>query len=144
MLNETGREQYTGHYENVKRLAELLDEYEKKSGHSVSIHVDAASGGFVAPFATPELEWDFRIPRVVCVFRLLPLCGPEQSKRLTLGLHGQTDSCRSINASGHKYGKAMAGVGWIIWRDAKHLPKDMVVSPQQQAPTPLSALLPLS
>lgn len=55
------------------------------------IHVDAASGGFFAPFATPSLKWDFQLPRVV-----------------------------SINASGHKYGKAYVGVGIIVWRDKKH------------------------
>ena len=53
---------YTGHYEPVKEMAELLDEYEARTGHSVPIHVDGASGGFIAPFATPKLEWDFRIP----------------------------------------------------------------------------------
>jgi len=56
-------------------MADLLDEYEKKTGINVPIHVDAASGGFFAPFATPKLEWDFKIPRVV-----------------------------SINTSGHKFG----------------------------------------
>jgi glutamate decarboxylase len=59
--------------------------------------VDGASGGFVAPFATPKLEWDFRIPRVV-----------------------------SINTSGHKFGLAYVGVGWVIWRSAKYLPKDLI------------------
>ncbi|KAI0282559.1 glutamate decarboxylase [Russula aff. rugulosa BPL654] len=88
---------YTGHYEPVKEMADLLDEYEKKTGHSVPIHVDGASGGFVAPFATPKLEWDFKIPRVV-----------------------------SINTSGHKFGLAYVGVGWIIWRSQKYLPKDLI------------------
>jgi glutamate decarboxylase len=88
---------YTGHYEPVKEMADLLDEYEKKTGISVPIHVDGASGGFVAPFASPKLEWDFKIPRVV-----------------------------SINTSGHKFGLAYVGVGWIIWRSAKYLPKDLI------------------
>jgi glutamate decarboxylase len=88
---------YTGHYEPVKEMSDLLDEYEKKTGHFVPIHVDAASGGFVAPFATPKLEWDFKIPRVV-----------------------------SINTSGHKFGLAYVGVGWIIFRDKAHLPKDLI------------------
>ncbi|WP_344999324.1 pyridoxal-dependent decarboxylase, partial [Tsukamurella soli] len=57
----------------------------------------AASGGFVAPFIQPELVWDFRIPRVC-----------------------------SINASGHKYGLVYPGVGWAIWRDASHVPDDLV------------------
>ncbi|KAK4052803.1 glutamate decarboxylase gad1 [Microbotryomycetes sp. JL201] len=88
---------YTGAYENVAEMAKCLDEYEAKTGNSVPIHVDAASGGFVAPFATPHHKWDFRIPRVV-----------------------------SINTSGHKFGQAYVGVGVVVWRDAKHLPKDMV------------------
>ncbi|KAH8108454.1 glutamate decarboxylase [Phellopilus nigrolimitatus] len=88
---------YTGHYEPVKEVSDLLDEYEAKTGHSVPIHVDGASGAFIAPFATPKLEWDFRLPRVV-----------------------------SINTSGHKFGLSYVGVGWVIWRDKAHLPKDLI------------------
>ncbi|RWW58971.1 hypothetical protein BHE74_00034109 [Ensete ventricosum] len=51
------------------------------------IHVDAASGGFIAPFLYPELEWDFRLPLV-----------------------------KSINVSGHKYGLVYAGVEGFISR----------------------------
>ena len=29
---------YTGHYEPVKEMSDLLDEYERKTGHSVPIH----------------------------------------------------------------------------------------------------------
>ncbi|BEJ15224.1 hypothetical protein CspHIS471_0409910 [Cutaneotrichosporon sp. HIS471] len=88
---------YTGEFEDVKGMSDLLDEYEAKTGHHVPIHVDAASGGFVAPFAFPKLEWDFRLPRVC-----------------------------SINASGHKYGASLVGVGWIVWRLPELLPKSMV------------------
>lgn len=88
---------YTGHYEPVKEMADLLDEYEERTGHSVPIHVDAASGGFVAPFANPKLVWDFKIPRVV-----------------------------SINTSGHKFGLSYVGVGWVIWREKQYLPKDLI------------------
>lgn len=55
---------YTGVFEDVKELADELDKYEEKTGIHIPIHVDAASGGFVAPFAYPDLLWDFRIPRV--------------------------------------------------------------------------------
>lgn len=41
---------YTGHYEPVAEISELLDEYQDKTGVDIPIHVDAASGGFVAPF----------------------------------------------------------------------------------------------
>jgi len=88
---------YTGHYEPVKEMSDLLDEYEARTGHSVPIHVDAASGGFIAPFAHPKLLWDFKLPRVV-----------------------------SINTSGHKFGLAYAGVGWVVWRDKAHLPKELI------------------
>jgi glutamate decarboxylase len=88
---------YTGHYEPVKEMSDLLDEYEKNTGHFVPIHVDGASGAFVAPFANPKLLWDFKLPRVV-----------------------------SINTSGHKFGLAYVGVGWVIWRDKAHLPKDLI------------------
>ncbi|POS72680.1 glutamate decarboxylase 1 [Diaporthe helianthi] len=84
---------YTGEYEDVKAINDLLIE----KGLETPIHVDAASGGFVAPFTSPELLWDFRLPRVV-----------------------------SINVSGHKYGLVYPGVGWIVWRDAEHLPQELV------------------
>ncbi|RXK42659.1 glutamate decarboxylase [Tremella mesenterica] len=55
---------YTGAYESVEEMAAELDAYEAATGVHIPIHVDAASGGFVAPFATPKYVWDFRIPRV--------------------------------------------------------------------------------
>ncbi|TDZ99621.1 Glutamate decarboxylase [Colletotrichum sidae] len=84
---------YTGEYEDVAQVNRLLIE----RGLDVPIHVDAASGGFVAPFLEPELEWDFRLQQVV-----------------------------SINVSGHKYGLVYPGVGWALWRSAAHLPRDLV------------------
>jgi glutamate decarboxylase len=88
---------FDGSYEPVKQIAAALDRLEKERGVDVPIHVDAASGGFIAPFLQPKLEWDFRIPRV-----------------------------QSINASGHKYGLVYPGVGWAIWRDAAALPRDLI------------------
>jgi glutamate decarboxylase len=70
---------------------------EQGRGLYVPIHVDGASGGFVAPFIQPDLEWDFRIERV-----------------------------QSINASGHKYGLVYPGVGWAIWRNTEALPADLI------------------
>jgi glutamate decarboxylase len=32
----------------------------------------------------------------------------------------------SINTSGHKFGLAYVGVGWVVWRDKQHLPKDLI------------------
>lgn len=88
---------YTGEYELVKPLSDALDTLQEETGLDVDIHVDAASGGFLAPFCAPELEWDFRLPRV-----------------------------KSISASGHKFGLAPLGVGWVVWRDAAELPDDLI------------------
>lgn len=88
---------YTGMYEPVVDLAERLDEIEAQTGLDVDIHVDAASGGFLAPFCAPEVLFDFRIQRV-----------------------------KSINASGHKFGLAPLGAGWVIWRDEHQLPEELI------------------
>ena len=88
---------FTCQYEDVKAISDALDNLEKQTGLNIPIHVDAASGGFVAPFITPELLWDFRLPRV-----------------------------KSINTSGHKYGLSPLGVGWVVWREKSDLPKDLI------------------
>lgn len=88
---------FTCAYEPVQDVAAALDGLHRRTGLDVPIHVDAASGGFVAPFCSPDLVWDFRIPRV-----------------------------KSINASGHKFGLAPLGVGWVVWREAADLPEEMV------------------
>jgi glutamate decarboxylase len=33
---------------------------------------------------------------------------------------------KSISSSGHKFGLAPLGVGWVVWRDRKELPDDLV------------------
>jgi glutamate decarboxylase len=86
-----------GSYEPVLEISQALDRVQTDQGYDVPIHVDGASGGFVAPFLQPELEWDFRVPRVA-----------------------------SINASGHKYGLVYPGVGWVMWRTPDALPDDLV------------------
>jgi len=88
---------FTGHYEDVAALSAALDRLQERTGLDVPIHVDGASGGFVAPFLQPELVWDFRLPRV-----------------------------KSINTSGHKYGLVYPGVGWIIWREKHDLHRDLI------------------
>ena len=55
---------FTCQYEPVKAVADALDQLEKDKGLDIRMHVDGASGGFLAPFCAPELVWDFRIPRV--------------------------------------------------------------------------------
>ncbi len=88
---------YTGEYEPIAELDTALDRLCAAHGWDVPLHVDAASGGFVAPFLQPKLAWDFRVSRV-----------------------------RSINVSGHKYGLVYPGVGWVVWRDKEDLPEELV------------------
>jgi glutamate decarboxylase len=88
---------YTGELEPIAEICAALDELAAGGGVDVPVHVDAASGGFVVPFLHPELEWDFRLPRVV-----------------------------SINVSGHKYGLTYPGIGFVVWRSAEHLPEELI------------------
>ncbi len=88
---------YTLQYEPVQSVARALDDLEEETGLDIPMHIDAASGGFIAPFIHPSVVWDFRIPRV-----------------------------RSINASGHKFGLAPLGCGWIVWRGARDLPEELI------------------
>jgi len=88
---------FTCQYEPVKEVADALDKFQKDTGIDIPMHIDGASGGFLAPFTNPNLVWDFRIKRV-----------------------------KSINSSGHKFGLAPLGVGWVIWRDKEELPEDLI------------------
>ena len=88
---------FTCQYEPVKAVNDALERLQRDSGLDIPIHVDGASGAFLAPFCSPDLEWDFRLPRV-----------------------------KSINASGHKFGLAPLGVGWIVWRSQEDLPEDLI------------------
>ncbi|MBU9763832.1 glutamate decarboxylase [Mycobacterium sp. TNTM28] len=88
---------YTGELEPIAEICAALDQLAAGGGVDVPVHVDAASGGFVVPFLHPDLEWDFRLPRVV-----------------------------SINVSGHKYGLTYPGIGFVVWRSAEHLPEELV------------------
>lgn len=42
---------YTGHYEPVEEIHDILDQFEKETGNDIPIHVDGASGAFIAPFS---------------------------------------------------------------------------------------------
>ena len=74
-----------------------MDDLQKRTGLNIPIHVDGASGAFVAPFAYPNLKWSFEVPRVV-----------------------------SINTSGHKFGLVYPGLGWVLWRDESYLHKELI------------------
>jgi len=88
---------FTGEFEPIKEIHDRVVAHNEATGADVPIHVDAASGGFVAPFLHPDLEWDFRLPQV-----------------------------KSINVSGHKYGLTYPGVGFVVWRSSDDLPEDLV------------------
>jgi glutamate decarboxylase len=88
---------FDGSYEPVADICAALDRLQADTGLDVPVHVDGASGAFIAPFLDPDVVWDFRLPRV-----------------------------QSINASGHKYGLVYPGVGWVVWRNPDALPDDLV------------------
>ncbi|HEY6424503.1 MAG TPA: glutamate decarboxylase [Pseudonocardiaceae bacterium] len=88
---------YTGEFEPIREIHDAVVANNEATGLEVPVHVDAASGGFVAPFLRPDLLWDFRLPMV-----------------------------KSINVSGHKYGLVYPGIGFVIWREAVDLPEDLV------------------
>ncbi len=88
---------YTGEFEPIEEIHDRVVAFNAEHGLDVPIHVDAASGGFVAPFLHPDLRWDFRLPQV-----------------------------KSINVSGHKYGLTYPGIGFAVWRSADDLPSDLV------------------
>jgi glutamate decarboxylase len=88
---------YTGEFEDVEGIDAMVSDLNDKNKWDIVVHVDAASGGFVAPFVYPDLKFDFRLKNVI-----------------------------SINVSGHKYGLVYPGIGWAIWRDSKALPESMI------------------
>ncbi|CCC69056.1 hypothetical protein NCAS_0C00660 [Naumovozyma castellii] len=99
---------YTGHLENVEKVADVLTEIENQnptwSNKDIPIHVDGASGGFIVPlsFHTDHMKqyglqrWGFNHPRVV-----------------------------SINTSSHKFGLTTPGLGWVLWKDDSYLSNEL-------------------
>ncbi|QSR88112.1 glutamate decarboxylase [Methylacidiphilum caldifontis] len=88
---------YSGEFEPIEQIHEVVKDFSITKGIKIPLHIDAASGGFVAPFIHPELKWDFQLPFV-----------------------------ESINVSGHKYGLVYPGVGWVIWRNESSLPEELI------------------
>ncbi|MGF6960153.1 glutamate decarboxylase [Paraburkholderia youngii] len=88
---------FTGEDDDIQGIHDWLDAYEARTGISIPMHIDGASGGFVNPFLYPDYRWDFRLPRV-----------------------------QSINASGHKYGLTPPGLGWVIFRERSVFNEDLV------------------
>ncbi|MDN5766301.1 MAG: glutamate decarboxylase [Humibacillus sp.] len=90
---------HIGESDPIEEINAMLVRVKQERGWDIPLHVDGASGGFIAPFAEPDREWDFRLEQVA-----------------------------SINVSGHKYGLVYPGVGWLVFRDAAKLPEDLVFS----------------
>lgn len=88
---------FTGQMDDLRSLDALLTRVEQERGQRIPLHVDAASGGFITPFARPEEEWDFRLPSV-----------------------------RSINVSNHKFGLVYPGMGTVVFRDVADLPEELI------------------
>ncbi len=89
---------WAGQFDKIHEINDVIDKLNHEKGYQVGIHVDAASGGFIAPFIKDCPTWDFRLPNVL-----------------------------SISASGHKYGEACAGTGWVVWRHRKDLSEHVAV-----------------
>ncbi len=88
---------FTGQIDDLAGIDALLQKLEHDEGWHIPLHIDAASGGFLAPFTRPELKWDFRLPSV-----------------------------RSINVSNHKFGLVYPGMGTVVFRDKSDLPEELV------------------
>jgi len=88
---------FTGEFEPIKAINDALAQLNTEKSWEIPLHVDAASGGFVAPFLHPDLAWDFRLSEV-----------------------------KSINVSGHKYGLVYPGIGFVVWKHHDDLPKELV------------------
>ncbi len=88
---------FTGQMDDVRGVNQLLLDIKKEKGWDIPIHVDGASGGFVAPWVYPDVEWDFRLEQV-----------------------------KSINTSNHKFGMVYPGIGTVVFRDRSDLPEHLV------------------
>jgi glutamate decarboxylase len=90
---------YGGQYDPVWDVDRVVSEVNAQKKFQVGIHVDAASGGFIAPFQKDLPAWDFRLDNVL-----------------------------SISSSGHKYGESSCGTGWLVWRQKEGLSEHVAIS----------------
>jgi len=90
---------FTGEFDDIKGLNDAVDNYNRNHKWQIPIHIDAAIGGFIAPFYKKykDIPWDFRLKWV-----------------------------KSINISAHKYGLVYPGLGWAIWRNKNDLDKELI------------------
>eukprot|EP00927_Polykrikos_kofoidii_P030506 TRINITY_DN2621_c0_g1_i1.p1 TRINITY_DN2621_c0_g1~~TRINITY_DN2621_c0_g1_i1.p1 ORF type:complete len:503 (+),score=76.01 TRINITY_DN2621_c0_g1_i1:73-1581(+) len=90
---------YGGQYDPVWDVNAVLETLNAERDLKVGIHVDAASGGFIAPFQDGLPAWDFRLNNVL-----------------------------SISASGHKFGNSCCGTGWVVWRQREGLAETVAIN----------------
>jgi glutamate decarboxylase len=88
---------YTFQYDPIEKINNALVTLKREKGLDIPLHVDGASGAFIAPFLNPKLKWDFRLEQV-----------------------------KTINTSGHKFGLVYPGIGWALWRDVDDIPKSLI------------------
>ena len=97
---------YSGHYDPIHEIDAALTRINEKNGWQIGIHVDGASGGFIAPFQKGLKPWDFRLDNVL-----------------------------SISASGHKFGQSVCGTGWVVWRQRQDLSEHVAISVNRALPS---------
>lgn len=90
---------YNGAYDPIWEINDVVEEVNKKNGYQIGIHVDAASGGFIAPFQEGMPAFDFRLNNVM-----------------------------SMSSSGHKFGESACGTGWLVFRRRADLAEHVAVS----------------
>jgi len=89
---------YNGAYDPIWEMDKVISRINTEKGLQIGIHVDAASGGFVAPFQEGMPPFDFRLDNVL-----------------------------TMSASGHKFGEATCGTGWVIFRHREDLAEHVAV-----------------
>mmetsp|Transcript_20035 Transcript_20035/g.33913 ORF Transcript_20035/g.33913 Transcript_20035/m.33913 type:complete len:607 (-) Transcript_20035:474-2294(-) len=88
---------YNGMYDPIWEIDEEIEKLNAEKGWQIGIHVDGASGGFIAPFqemsgkGTPA-PYDFRLKNVL-----------------------------TMSGSGHKFGESICGTGWVVFRQREGL-----------------------
>ena len=78
------------------RRSAALDAFQSETGIDIPVHVDGASGAFVAPFSTPISSGTF-----------------DSHASLDQRVRPQVRA-------------RLPGVGWVVWRDAEALPEDLI------------------
>ena len=90
---------YNGAYDPIWEMDKVISKLNAEKGFQIGIHVDAASGGFIAPFQGKMPAFDFRLPNVL-----------------------------SISTSGHKFGESICGTGWVVFRQREDLTSHIAIS----------------